>query len=457
MLASFTWQLSLSLLALLSLLVGSALVSGSEVAYFSFSPNDGERLEQDDKPSSRRILWLLSQPDKLLATILISNNFINIAIVLLGELIFRQLLTSQTVLGWAGSWQAAWHWLLRYDAAFIANLIYYSITVVGITFLLVLFGEVTPKVYATINGIRLARFMSAPLSFLLQLFSPASQLLVNWTTRVERRLHDQQTAVGMTSKEEIGEAIELTVTEENSTSQELDILRNIVRFPEVSVRQIMRARVDIVAISEQADFKEVLSTIRESGYSRYPVYGPENDNIVGLLYAKDLLMHLNEQPQFTWQALIRNNVLFVPESKKINDLLRDFHLERLHLAIVVDEYGGTEGLVTLEDVLEQVIGEIQDEFDDEPDVIYEQIDEHNFIFEGKTLLYDVARIVQLETETFDELKGESESLAGLLLERLGRMPLKNQEIRTPSFCFKVLKVNPRRIESIKVTLLPTEE
>ncbi|MEZ4988236.1 MAG: gliding motility-associated protein GldE [Saprospiraceae bacterium] len=450
-------QLSLGLAALMLLLFASALISGSEIAYFSLSPNDIERLEQEDKDGSRRILWLLSQPEKLLATILIGNNFVNIAIVLLAEMVVGSILPDATTLSWATHWQSVWSWLERYSTATIANGIYFGITVVCITFLLVLFGEVTPKVYATLNGIKLARFMAGPLSLLMQVFSGLSGLLVAWSHRIEKRLSEKQTSVGVTSKEDIDEALELTVSLEEDSAQELDILRRIIKFPEVNVRQIMRARVDVVAIYDSATYAEVLVTIRESGYSRFPVYAEENDEVKGILYAKDLLLHREEKDDFDWVSLVRTNVLFVPETKKINDLLKDFQIERVHMAVVVDEYGGVSGIATLEDVMEEIIGEIQDEFDDEPDVIYQKIDDRNFVFEGKSMLNDVCRIMGIESNSFDSIKGESESLAGLILERLGRIPRKDLEINASTFKFKIMAASKRRIEKILVTLVPESE
>jgi gliding motility-associated protein GldE len=450
------WEISLGLGGILCLLIASALVSGSEIAYFSLSPNDRERLEQDDKSSNQRILWLINQPEKLLATILISNNFINIAIVLLSAIVTDKMVPSATTVAWAEAWQQAWSWLAAYPAETIGKLIYFGITVVGVTFLLVLFGEVTPKVYATINSVGLARLMSGPLSLLMQLFSFFSEGLVSWSHRMEHRLSTKQTGVGMTSKEDIGEAIELTVSMEEDSAQDLDILKRIIKFSEVTVTQVMRARVDVVAVNEHDDYGKVLETIRDSGYSRFPVYEHDADNVIGILYAKDLLNHLQEARDFYWQNLIRTNVLFVPESKKINDLLRDFQLQRLHLAIVVDEYGGTMGIVTLEDVLEEVIGEIQDEFDDEPEVVYQKIDDYNYIFEGKTLLNDVCRIVGLDIDAFDNLKGEAESIAGLILEWLGHMPKQDQELQLPNVRLRTLVVSKRRIEKVRLTVLQEE-
>ncbi len=451
------WQIAMGIVGLLILLACSALVSGSEIAYFSLSPNDLERLEQEEQINSRRVLWLLTQPEKLLATILISNNFINIAIVLLAEIEFRQIIPIEKTLAWGTHLQQSIAFLQGYAASTIGNGVYFSITVLGITSMLVLFGEVTPKVYATLNSIRLARLMSLPLSILMQAFAGLSNLLVNWSHWMEKRLAGKQSSVGLTSKQEIDEAIELTVSQEEGSGQDLDILRRIIKFPEVSVRQVMRARVDVIGLNDTASYAEVLATIREAGYSRFPVYEKDADNVTGILYVKDLLMHRNETAEFSWQDLIRTNVLFVPESKKLNDLLNDFQRERLHMAVVVDEYGGTSGIATLEDVLEEIIGEIQDEFDDEPDVVYQKIDDYNYVFEGKTLLNDACRIMGIDTYSFDAIKGESESLAGLFLERIGRMPKKDREMLLEGFRFKVLEVSQRRIERILITLLRTGE
>ncbi len=451
------WQISLSIVGLLVMLVCSALVSGSEIAYFSLSPNDLERLEQEEQSNSRRVLWLLTQPEKLLATILISNNFINIAIVLLAEIVIRQIIPEESTLVWAANLQESFAFLQSYQAESIGTVVYFSITVIGITAMLVLFGEVTPKVYATLNSIRLARIMSFALSLLMQVFAGLSNLLVNWSHWMEKRLASKQSSVGLTSKQEIDEAIELTVSQEEDSEQDLDILKRIIKFPEVSVRQVMQARVDVIGLNDSADYAEVLDTIKDAGYSRFPVYEKDADNVIGILYVKDLLMHRYEAAEFNWQDLIRTNVLFIPESKKINDLLNDFQRERLHMAVVVDEYGGTSGIVTLEDVLEEIIGEIQDEFDDEPDVVYQKIDDLNYVFEGKTLLNDVCRIIGIDTDSFDTIKGESESLGGLFLERLGRMPKKDREMLLEGFRFKVLEISQRRIERILITLLRTGE
>jgi len=329
----------------------------------------------------------------------------------------------------------------------------FLITVVGVTFLLVLFGEVAPKIYAKLNNIFLARLMSRPLFFLMRVFRPFSRLLVSFSQGIERRLEARHPGGGVqASRADFDEAIELTVSHEQDAAQEVDILKSIVKFGDVSVKQIMRSRVDVVAVDFRIGFHELLQIVRESGYSRIPVYDDDFDNVTGILYVKDLIGHLNDEEGFEWQELIRTNVLYVPEAKKISDLLKDFQREHLHMAIVVDEYGGSAGIVTLEDIMEEVIGEIKDEFDDESELIFRRIDEYNYVFEGKTLLNDACRVMGLDTSTFDEVKGDSDSLAGLILELYGSIPPKDTEIKYNHFTFRVVSVSKRRIEQVKITL-----
>jgi putative hemolysin len=288
---------------------------------------------------------------------------------------------------------------------------------------------------------------------LMSFFSPLSTPLVKGTNFIEKRLTGKNGIGTITSREEIDQAIELAVKEdETNTEQEIDILKSIVKFGDVSVKQIMCSRVDVVAIDFRIGFHELLDIVRTSGFSRLPVYDEDFDNITGILYVKDLLGYLEEPDDFEWQTLIRTNVLYVPEAKKINDLLREFQLERMHMGIVVDEYGGSSGLVTLEDIMEEVIGEIKDEFDDDTEVEYEKIDDYNFIFEGKTLLNDVCRIIGVDTETFDEVKGDADSVAGLLLEIIGQIPKINERINYQDYSFKIVSVNRRRIERVHIKL-----
>ena len=445
-------EVFLAIVSILILLCCSGLISGSEVAFFSLTHNDFEKLEQESASNSRRILLLKDKPRTLLATILISNNFINIAIVIVSEFVIMNLLPPETFESWS-------NWIIRsftledvVSTARLSTIIGFLFTVVGVTFLLVLFGEVAPKVYANLNNVKLARFMSAPLLVLMRLLSPMSRVLVTWTSIIETRLAQRTLGGVPASKEDIDEAIELTVSSESNTRKEIDILKSIVKFGDVSVKQIMRSRVDVVAVDFRIGFSELLEVVRTSGYSRIPVYDNDFDNITGILYVKDLLGHLHEEAGYEWQQLIRTNVLYVPEAKKINDLLKEFQREHLHLAIVVDEYGGSSGIATLEDIMEEVIGDIKDEFDDEAEVIYRKIDDYNYLFEGKTLLNDVCRIIGVDTSTFDEVKGDADSLAGLILELYGQIPQKDAELYYNLFKFKIVSVSKRRIEQVMVTL-----
>lgn len=444
-------EVILGIFTIFLLLLCSALVSGSEVAFFSLTPNDFEKLEQDNTGSSRRILFLKDKPRKLLATILISNNFINIGIVILSEFVLSNLLAPSVFDHWAETITDGIGWI-SFSKENLAVVFNFLITVVSVTFLLVLFGEVAPKVYARINNLRLARVMSTPLGILMRLLNPFSVILVNWTKVLEGRLLITAAGAGLASREDIDEAIELTVSNGGDSGQEVDLLKSIVKFGEVSVKQIMRSRIDVIAVDHRISYPELLEVVKQSGYSRIPVYEEDIDNVIGLLYVKDLLGYLHHDESFSWQKLIRTNVLFVPEAKKIDDLLREFQKEHLHMAIVVNEYGGSAGIVTLEDIMEEIIGEIQDEFDEDPEVIYHKIDNCNFVFDGKTLLNDVCRIVGINTSTFDEVKGEADSVAGLLLEMTGDMPTEGQEIQQQEYIFRVLKVSERRIESIQFTL-----
>ena len=275
---------------------------------------------------------------------------------------------------------------------------------------------------------------------------------MEWSSGVESRIYERRLNISAkpTDKKEIDAAIELAVTDDENG--EIDILKGIINFGDVSAKQIMKSRVDVVAIDISSDFNQVLKVVRESGFSRIPVFDEDFDTIKGLLYVKDLLGYTNEKEDFKWTTLIRNNVLYVPESKKIYDLLREFQAKRTHIGIVVDEYGGSAGLVTLEDIMEEVIGDIKDEFDQEEEVIYTKIDDHNYIFEGKTLLNDVVRILDLENDIFDDVKGSADSLAGLILELTGTMPARDKQVKYKDLHFKIVSVSKRRIEKINIHL-----
>lgn len=445
------YTIFLSLLLLVVLLLFSALISGSEVAFFTLSQSDMREYEEEDSISSQRIRELKNAPRRLLATILIANNFINIAIVIISDFIIWNLVSEETFLAWAN--QLIEFMNAQMDPFFIARTFNFLITVLGVTFLLVLFGEVAPKVYASINYKKLARFMSRPLYVLSSFLYPVSNGLVSMSRFLEKRIGGNTISRSGTSRDDIDRAIELTVKHDPNAEQEMDILKSIVKFGDVTVKQIMRSRVDVTAVEINTPFDELLNIIKGSGYSRIPVYEEDLDTIIGILYVKDLIGFLDAGDEFEWNHLIRQEILYVPENKKINELLKEFQSKRLHMGIVVDEYGGSAGIVTLEDVMEEVIGDIKDEFDQEEEVEFVKLNSNQFIFEGKSLLNDVCRIVGVSTDTFDPVKGDADSIAGLLLEVMGRMPVEEQEIRIESFKFKVLSVSKRRIERVKLTLL----
>ncbi len=433
------------------LLSGSALISSSEVAFFSLTHNDFLRLREEDSVPARRILKLKEKPRTLLATILISNNFIKISIVLIANYLLTRLLPDTTFWGMATTIRS-WFPAIAISEEGLIQVIIFLVAVLGVSFLLVLFGEVAPKIYAKINNIRIAKFMSAPLVGLNSVFYPLSRMLVKGSSIIEKRLEARGHAGSIASRKDIGAAIDLTVRSEQNAPEEIDILKSIVKFGDVTVKQIMRSRVDVVSVDEEIGYRELLAVVKESGYSRIPVFREDFDHVVGILYVKDLLGNLDESDDFRWQGLVRPSVLYVPEAKRINDMLKEFQSSRMHMAIVVDEYGGTSGIVTLEDILEEVIGEIRDEFDDEVEVQYRQIDPYNFVFEGKTLLNDVCRVLGIETSTFDRVRGDSDSLAGLILENSGQLPKKGADYQIQGYTFKITAVSKRRIEEIQVTL-----
>ena len=427
----------------------SGMISASEVAYFSLGIKDIKDLEEENSISSKRALHLKEKPRYLLATILISNNFVNVAIVIVASQILRFWIGENTLLT-IGTWL---HHNVFYGLSHptaLAEIFNFLITVVGITFVLVLFGEAMPKIYATLSKLKMVHLMSGPLSFLMWILNPLSKILVGWSTAMEKSLSSNNNQ-SHTSKEDIDAAIDLTMTHNTpNATQEADILKGIVNFGDISAKQIMHPRMDIVALDENEGFKEVMKTVKDSGYSRLPVYRDDLDNIIGILYVKDLLAHTDENEMFNWQNLIRLSVLFVPESKKIDELLREFQFKRVHMAVIVDEYGGTAGIATLEDIMEEVVGDIKDEFDQEEDVDYIRISENNYIFEGKTLLNDVCRIIGQNAGFFDNVRGDADSLGGLILEIVGTIPNSEKEITITNVTLKVVSVTKRRIEKISL-------
>jgi gliding motility-associated protein GldE len=414
-----------SIIILFTLLFISALISGSEVAFFSLSQRDLYRASESKKKKEKIVTELLEKPQKLLTTILIFNNFINILIVLLfafiGEFIFKEISPA----------------ILRF-----------LVEVVIVSFLILLFGEVLPKVYVSRNPLKFAIFLANPLKVLNRLLNVISLPLMGLTKTIENKLGKKHSNI---SVEKLSQALELT-SDKSTTQDEQKILKGIVNFGSTDTSQIMTPRIDIFAISKEESFKNVIDSIIEQGFSRNPVYGENIDDIIGVLYAKDLLPYLNEE-SFAWQKLIRKPY-FVPENKKLDDLLNEFQEKKNHLAIVVDEYGGTSGIISLEDVIEEIVGDISDEFDDD-DVTFTKIDNQNYIFEGKTSLKDFYKILAIEDDSiFEENKGESETIAGFILEVYGKFPKKKDIIKLENYTFKIEAIDKRRIRHIKVTIHP---
>jgi putative hemolysin len=414
----------------LLLLICSALISGSEVALFSLTPAQKATLHQSEDSISRTIVGLLEEPDRetapkrLLATILLANNAVNIAIVLITE----GLMPTSLEPGWFE----------------------FLINVIVITFIIVLFGEVIPKVYATTHNMAVARFMATPLLVIQKTFSPITWFLIRTSGALETRW--KEATAGNISVDELGHALELT-QDDSRTREEHMILEGIVTFGAKDVQQIMTPRTDIVPVWWSDSFEEVLHTITEAGYSRYPVYKDSPDKIEGFLFVKDIIPHI-DQVQCDWQTLVRPP-FFVPENKKIDDLLQSFQKEKVHLAIVVDEYGGTSGLVTMEDILEEIVGEISDEFDEE-ELQYSKLDAFNYVFEAKTPLVDIYRILELDESAFEAARGDSSTLGGFVTEQSGRIPEKGDLISFESYQFRIEAADKRKIKRIKITLPSSE-
>lgn len=417
----------ISFASLIILLLLSALISGSEVAFFSLNPNEKEVLNSSNTKKHKNVKRLLDSPKRLLATILVANNFVNVAIIIISTYAINN----------------------AFDFSSIPDSLNFFIQVVVITFIILLFGEVIPKVYATKHALSLASTMSRPLLILKSIFKPVSSLLIISTGVIDKKVKRKGLDV---SVEELSMALDLT-EDIPENKDEHRILKGIVKFGETSVKQIMKSRVDVVAIDKTLTFKEVLDIILDCGHSRIPVYEESFDQVAGLLYVKDLLPHISEEESFNWNSLIRPP-FFVPENKKLDDLLEEFQEKKIHLAIVVDEYGGTSGIITLEDVLEEIVGEISDEFDAE-DVSYSKLDDNTYIFDGKTGINDIVKIIKLEDESvFDEAKKETDTLAGLVIEIAGKIPLKNEKIIYKNFTFIVEASDKRRVKRIKLIKSP---
>jgi len=410
-------------LAIVVLLAFSGLVSGAEVSFFSLSRSQLDLLKASKKNADSRIVELLAKPRQLLATILISNNFVNVGIVILSTFVVHQV----------------FNFALNPIAAFI-------IEIVAVTSLILLFGEVLPKIYATTAPLVLARLMAKPLAITQKifLFMQLIPVLIAISKKLERPAKNDGLTV-----DDLEHALELT---ENSGTnvEEHKILEGIVRFGNTTVRQIMTPRTNMQALQVTSDFKAVLKNIIDFGFSRIPVYEDNIDQIKGIIYIKDLLPYLNASPDFAWTKLMREP-FYVPESKKIDDLLAEFQEMKMHLAVVVDEFGGTSGLVSLEDIIEEIVGEISDEFDAE-ELVYSKLDGQNYVFEGRTPLAEFYRVLAIEGEDFEEQKGDADTLAGFILEISGKFPERNAVIPFADYTFKIENIEERRIQRIKVTL-----
>ena len=404
-------------------LMASAFASGSEMAFFSLSRSNLDMLAESKSAKDKRILALISEPERLLATILIVNDFVNVAVVMLMDFFFMDIL----------------------EFGEGAVLLEFVVMTVILTFLLLLFGEVMPKIYSKSYSLKFARMASGGFTFLTRILSPFSSLLVRSTMFTQRMVSKKKHHI---SVDELEQALELTDKKEIEDQQ--NMLEGIIRFGDETVKNIMTSRLDMVMLDMRAPYSAVLKCAEENAYSRIPVYGKTQDDIRGILYIKDLIPHLNRGEGFRWQSLIRQP-FFVPETKMIDDLLCDFQTVKVHMAVVVDEFGGVSGLITLEDIIEEIVGEINDEFD-EPETSYEQVDDNVYLFDGRTMLSDFYKITSLDSEEFEPFSGEADTLAGLLLEVKGEFPMLHEVMECNGVEFEVLKKEKHRIVKIKATL-----
>jgi len=413
----------IALILAILLLYASGFVSASEIAFFSLSPSDLSRIEENEHPSDSRIKALLDDSERLLATILISNNFVNVTIIMLCNFFFASVVDFGN-----------------------AKLLEFLLITVVLTFLLLLFGEIMPKIYSAQNTLKFCRKAAPVISVLLSVFKPVSNLLVHSTFLINKLTRKRK--VPNLSVDDLSQALELT--DKNEISEESNMLKGIIRFGEETAEEVMTSRLDIVDLEINTPFPDVIKCIVENAYSRIPVYEESRDNIKGILYIKDLLPYLDKGADFKWQNLIRP-AYFVPETKMIDDLLRDFQANKIHIAIVVDEFGGTSGIVTMEDIIEEIVGEINDEYDEE-ERTYVKISENVYIFEGKTLLSDFYKLAEIDPDDFESVAGDADTLAGLLLELKGEFPVLHEVINFNRYRFEILEMDARRIVKVKVTV-----
>lgn len=410
-----------SLIIAALLLLVSGFVSASEVAFFSLSPNDMNEVNERKSKVDEKVSELISDSEKLLATILISNNFVNVLIIMLCNYALTQI----------------------FD--FASPVAEFLIMTVFLTFLLLLFGEIMPKIYSVQNTLKFSRFAAPVMLVLKKTFKPLAWVLVKSSFFINKSISKQKHNI---SVDELSQALELT--DKKEISDENNILEGIIRFGEESVKEVMTPRMDMVDIDIKSSFKELLSLIVENVYSRIPVYSGSRDSIKGILYIKDMLPYLDKPESFRWQTLIRP-AFFVPETKKIDDLLREFQTNKVHMAIVVDEFGGTSGLITMEDIIEEIVGDIQDEYDDD-EKLYVRLNDNSFVFESKILLTDFYKVLDVEPEIFEEYSGDSDTLAGLLLEVKGEFPDVHEHIKIGKYDFEILEVDKRRILKVKLVI-----
>ena len=421
----FTVNAVIGLVVLCLLLVASALISSSETSFFSLQPADIDHLESRNDSKSQLVLKLREQPKMLLATILIGNNFVNVTITLLATYIVSEMFDMVNHL----------------VAAFIME-------VVVITSLVLIIGEITPKILAARKPVKFSRFMARTLQVLMVVFKPLSKLLVNSTSFMDKHLEKKKAEISM---DDLSTAVDIA-TESSTPLEEKNMLKGIATFTEKEVSSVMKPRIDIIAVEESMDFREMLDTVIKSGFSRIPVYAESLDKVSGILYVKDLLPYLDAQT-FAWQTLLRP-AFFVPENRKINDLFQDFREKKIHIAIVVDEYGGTSGLITMEDVIEEIVGEINDEFDNvKQEQHYTKIDENTYLFKAQTSIVDFCKVFNLSEDYFEEMQGEADTLAGLILEIEGRIPEVGFSFNVEKFNFEITEADHRRIIQIKVKVL----
>jgi gliding motility-associated protein GldE len=408
------------------LLVCSAFSSASEIAFFSLSPSDIEELKKSNKKSDKILLSLREEPDVLLSTLLIFNNLVNVSVVIVSSRLLYFFIDEN-----------------------LSETIKFLIDTVLITFVVLLFGENMPKIYGSNNSLKFARNAAFTLNILKVILYPFSWLLIKPTRRVKRLEKHGNTSVSM---DELSQAFELT---SNEIKEDKEILEGIIKFGNINTVGAMTPRVDVVAISDTASFKEVIDLVISAGYSRIPVYQEDIDQIRGILYVKDLLPHI-DKPDFDWRTLIRKP-FFVPQTKHINSLLEDFQQNKTHIAIVVDEFGGTAGIITMEDILEEIVGEITDEYDEDEGRMFVQLNENTYLFEAKLLLNDFFKIKAINRNHFEDSIGEAETLAGLILELKGEIPDQNSEIEFKNYKFTIVESDKRRIKSIKLHILDTNE